>query len=337
MEGKVHYAVWAARVFAMFALASILVRPVAATEQPRQQDEVSFLVGTISSENQWPRSYAWSMSYRNVWSDYFSTTVAYLNDGHFPGHHRDGIAGEMWAQTDLFDKRLTLAVGGGPFRYYDTTVAANGGGYSDNHGWAWLYSFDATVQKAGKPRGWFGEFRIDRTAPAKSIETTSISVGLGYRTTSDYRNPENPRAGEDLDKNEVTVALGKTVVNSFSSQESLAKGAEYRRQLWKDARLSVAFVNEGNAQLIRRSGALVEGWLEPSFHEGRASIGIGIGGYAAIDKYRPTPGRHVSAVASMTLSWRLVSDLYFRANWHRIVTNYDRDTDILLFGLGYRF
>jgi len=39
----------------------------------------------------------------------------------------------------------------------------------------------------------------------------------------------------------------------------------------------------------------------------------------------------------LTMSFRLFDHLDARFNWHRIVTDYDRDADIVLYGLGYRF
>src|ERR1700694_4404277 len=77
-----------------------LFHPVGAVAQ--EASELSFLAGSISSRSEWPRSYAWSFSSRHVGQEYFSTTVSYLNQGHFPGHHRDGITFEPWVQTDLF-------------------------------------------------------------------------------------------------------------------------------------------------------------------------------------------------------------------------------------------
>jgi len=42
-------------------------------------------------------------------------------------------------------------------------------------------------------------------------------------------------------------------------------------------------------------------------------------------------------VASVTLSLRPINHVDIRFLWHRIVTDYNRDADILLWGLGYRF
>jgi hypothetical protein len=45
----------------------------------------------------------------------------------------------------------------------------------------------------------------------------------------------------------------------------------------------------------------------------------------------------VSDVVSLTLSLRPIRNFDVRLLWHRIVTDYNRDADILLWGLGYRF
>jgi hypothetical protein len=303
-------------------------------------DEISYFGESVSSLNQWPSSSGWGISYRKLWAPYLATSLAYLNDGHFPGHHRDGVTGEMWLPVNFFSQHLTVSAGLGPFYYYDTTQADNGAGYADTHGWAWMFSLDAIYQLFGDRTGPFLEIRLDHTPSAKSIETTSIGLGIGIRTFSDIHSSD-PTASEGFATNEAVAYYGKTVVNSFSSQTSRAVAAEYRRKIWQEMRVAIGFVNEGNAQLIRRSGVTAELWAEPSFNSGIWSIGAGLGGYSAIDKYRVTPGRHVSGVVSGTLSlrppWPPLDGFDIRVLWHRIVTNYNRDTDIVLAGLGYRF
>jgi hypothetical protein len=230
---------------------------------------------------------------------------------------------------------VTLAAGIGPFYYYDTTAAAYGHGYSDNHGLTYLYSLGATWRPT--PGGVFLELRLDRTSPSKSIETTSLSAGIGYRLRPDTASGPGSDVDGAIHRNEVTLYYGKTVVNGLSSPESPAWAAEYRHAFTPTVRASLAFVNEGDARLIRRSGGILEGWLEPGFYSGRFTVGIGAGIYAAIDKYRPTFGRHLSGIVTMTTSYRFLDRVDARFDWHRIVTDYDRDTDIVLFGLGYRF
>jgi hypothetical protein len=71
---------------------------------------------------------------RRTFSPFFAASVAYLNDAHFPGHHRDGVTAEAWWPTIPLTHRITLSIGGGPFYYYDTVFAQNKGGYADAHG-----------------------------------------------------------------------------------------------------------------------------------------------------------------------------------------------------------
>src|ERR1700691_4824811 len=112
-------------------------------------DEISYFGESVSSLNQWPSSSGWGISYRKLWAPYLATSLAYLNDGHFPGHHRDGVTGEVWLPVNFFSQHVTISVGGGPFYYYDTVAAANSNNYADNHGWAWITSVDATWQFRG--------------------------------------------------------------------------------------------------------------------------------------------------------------------------------------------
>ena len=300
-------------------------------------DEISYLGASVSSLNQWPRTSGWEVSYRKTFAPYFAASLAYLNDGHFPGHHRDGVTAEAWLPIDLFAQHVTVSAGLGPFYYYDTVNARNSAGYADQHAWAWIFSLDATWQFFGDRTGPFVELRLDHTAPAQSIETTSIALGIGYRGFSDVHNSANPAAVEGFAAHEVAVYYWKTVVNSLAPESAHAEEIEYRRRIWGELRASFGLLNEGDAQLIRRTGLLAELWAEPSFNSGLWSIGAGFGGYSAIDKYRPSPGSHVSGVMSATFSIRPLQHLDVRFLWHRIVTDYNRDTDVVLWGVGYRF
>jgi len=302
-------------------------------------DAISVFGESVSSQSQWPRSYAWGISYRKTFIPYFATSLSYLNDGHFPGHHRDGIAAQAWVPFDLLSGHLTLSAGLGPFYYYDTVYARANAGYADAHGWAWIGSVDAMIRPwtSGALSHMFFDIRLDHSAPARSIETTSIGGGIGYRGFSDLHLYADPNAIEGFANNEVVVSYGKTVVNSFHSPESRADSIEYRRKIWGELRASVGFINEGNALLIRRNGVTAQAWAEPSFDSGLWSIGAGFGFYSAIDKYRPSAGRHLSEIVSATVRARPAKNFDIRFLWHRIVTDYDRDTDVILLGLGYRF
>jgi hypothetical protein len=71
------------------------------------------------------------------------------------------------------------------------------------------------------------------------------------------------------------------------------------------------------------------------------SLGAGFGGYVAIDERRggSPEGRDVfvSKIASISGSLKLSEHYDLRATFDRVITTYDRDTDIFLGGIGYRF
>ena len=110
-------------------------------------DEISYFGERVYSLRQWPPDSGYGISYRKTFAPYFAASLAYLNDAHFPGHHRDGVTAEAWLPIVPLSNRFTLSVGGGPFYYYDTVFAHNNGGYADAHGWAWLASLEYSADQ----------------------------------------------------------------------------------------------------------------------------------------------------------------------------------------------
>ena len=132
--------------------------------------------------------------------------------------------------------------------------------------------------------------------------------------------------------------LGQTIVNSFESETSTARSLEYRHAFGPVFKGSVAWMNEGDARLIRRNGIVTQAWLEPSFSGDLFTLGIGLGLYIAVDSYHENDhGAFASGILTMTTTYRFGPNWIVRFSLNRIMTNYDRDTDILLFGAGYRF
>jgi hypothetical protein len=71
------------------------------------------------------------------------------------------------------------------------------------------------------------------------------------------------------------------------------------------------------------------------------TIGVGGGAYVALSKNSdPATGesdpQSVCGVVSATAARRLSPNWSARFTWNRIITHDDRDTDMLLLGLGYR-
>jgi hypothetical protein len=69
---------------------------------------------------------------------------------------------------------------------------------------------------------------------------------------------------------------------------------------------------------------------------------VGLGPYFYIDRRhpKPAPSRNPAAAApllSLTLATRLSDQWLARLVFDRVVTSYNRDADIFLLGLGYRW
>lgn len=298
-----------------------------------EAQEFSAFVGRTYAVEPDANSFAWLMSYSQDLGEHFALSFAWQNEGHVPGHHRDGHSVQAWAKTRAFSPQLTLAAGAGPYRYFDTAVAQSGGSHSDDHGYGVLYSLSATWRTQGRM---LYEVRFNRVETENSIDTSELLFGVGYRLDQDAApfEPASAAAG----RSELTVFVGRTIVNSFESEQATAFSVEYRYAFRPALRASIAWLSEGDAELIQRNGVVVQGWYEPSFSGDRFTLGLGLGLYIAIDDAREDrEGAFPNAVITLTASYRVGRDWRARLSWNRVTSGYDRDTDVLMLGAGYRF
>ena len=266
--------------------------------------DVSLLAGRTKAEGIARPTFGFDFSYTHDISPNLAAGFSYVNEGHVTGHHRDGVAAQLWLQGETAPG-VKLGLAAGPYQYFDTTLAETADGFHDAHG---------------------------------TPNSTQLLVGVGYRLDQDGSSVDNStgKAWQRGNNDEVVLYAGQTVVNSFESESNAAYAVEYRRAFGPVLRGSLAWLKEGDARLIRRDGVLAQGWLEPSFRNDRWTMGLGYGAYFAVDDYRSTP-RHVSPVIATTLSYNVAGRWTARLNWYRVISNYDRDSDVFLLGAGYRF
>jgi hypothetical protein len=300
--------------------------------------DLSISGGVMQSDNPDARSFALGFLYTHELGTHLAASVGYRNEGHVPGHHRDGQVALAWLKGSAFAPELSFAVGGGPYHYFDTTIAEGGGpqAFNDAHGWGWLYGASATWQ----PRAsrWFYQLRMERTETGHNLDTVMVMAGVGYHLEQDgtFKANSSGQAWARVRDDEVFGALGQTIVNSFESQSAGAGTLEYRHAFGPVIRASVGWIHENDTRLVRREGIAVQGWLEPSFSGDRFTLGVGLGAYISVDEYRP--GTHdVLGLVTMTASHRFASHWVGRFSWHRVSTGHDRDSDIILLGAGYQF
>ena len=295
-----------------------------------------FVLGVGATRADAPRatSYGWLVSFSRELTPLLSASISSLNEGHIPGHHRDGHAAQLWARAPM-GECLTLAAGVGPYRFFDTAVAQNRGGFANAHGWGGIASVAATLREPGSR--WLYQVRLDRIVANAGFDSTQLMAAVGYRFDQDGSFHANEIA-RDIPRrhHEVALMTGRTVINSFASETARATSVEYRHTDSPVLRYSIGWLNEGDARLARRDGIVAEAWLEPSFYRDRFTLGVGAGGYLAVDPDH-AKGRSALVILSTTFSYHVGRGWVGRITWHRVSSNYDRDSDIFLAGLGYRF
>jgi hypothetical protein len=300
-------------------------------------EEITLLGGWVGMDDQSSGSYAWGLEYRERLLSHLDATFGYLNEGHFPDHHRDGAMLQLWANTGPWIDHTTFALGAGPYVYFDTQSDPNAEGYRDAHGVGVILTARISYSLSEQ---WFASLELNQILAA-NVTTRTVMLGAGYRLQSFIESLQNsqPDAVADV-PNEVGVFGGQTVINDLTSEKSTNFGVEYRRRLTRHVEFSSSLLNEGTGPDGRHLGVTGEGWIVQDFLDRRLVAALGLGPYVALSTYHISDGRTAASVvglASMSLSWRLTRFLALRANWHRGFTGDDQDRDIVTLGLAWRF
>ncbi|WP_370653441.1 hypothetical protein [Caballeronia sp. Lep1P3] len=308
--------------------------------QATHAQEFSVLAGPLKSSRQ--NTYSWEANYREGLGRYAAWSFSWLNEGHIPNHHRDGQAVQFWGRVPVWNDRLELSAGAGPYRYFDTSAAQAGGDYSNTHGWGGMFTLRAAYYFDNR---WIAEVKLNRVQAFGGPDTTALLFGIGYQL--DAPDGHGPRArapsrNTNVTSNEVTAMVGTTILNSLDSESNLAESIEYRRGLWKYVDFSASYLHEGGHVQSRRDGIAAQLWATRAFFDDRLTLGVGAGPYLSITQNDDLPQNRTgdgrfSGLVSLSASYRFTNRWLARVTWNRMVTRYDRDADIIEAGIGVRF
>ncbi len=301
--------------------------------------ELTALGGGIWGSDFPDTSFSWQVEYRQPLVGPFAASLSWLNEGHLPDHHRDGQALQFWGQTDI-DRRFSLAAAAGPYFYYDTTQDRVSGLIRDDHGWGTLVTL-AGIWRTDGP--WQFHLRSNWVA-THGVDTYSALFGVGYSMDRPERGGA-PGGGEGrcsmTTHRELAVMAGPMTVNNAGNPHSSGMVVEYRQGLLRYLDWTVSLLHEGDNRLTRRYGAATQLWLVRPCLANAVAIGFGVGPYLAIDTLRDRSlggsDPFVAAIATLTGSYRLYRHWALRASWNRIITSYERDADLWVGGVAYRF
>lgn len=313
----------------------------AAVQLPAQ--ELTLLGGILPKTSTERSSYTWQVDYSQNFHRNFAASIAYINEGHLRRHHRDGTAWEVWGRLPLFENRMSVSAGVGVYYFYDTQPLPNGDTINV-HGTAPIYSLSATGYLSNR---WFYRLMFNRISPANQITVNTMTAGAGFWFGQD-KKPTPGKLGDApaqysyVTENEFTLFCGQSIVNTFFSESARAYAGEYRRGLIPHLDWTVSGIYEGDPKIIRRSGLATQLWAVNTFHNERFAVGVGLGPYIFLDRKNPAiaGAKNPAAIAplvSLTFSTRLTEHWIARLVFDRVTSSYNRDADIFLLGLGYRW
>jgi len=302
--------------------------------------DASLLAGAANSPDTDESTYAWQIDFRHNFESPFAVSASWINEGHFPDDHRDGLSGQLWGRVPLRKNKVSIAFGAGAYRYFDTKRRPDGS-HSNAHGTAPIYSLSASYFTETR---WFFRLTANHIHPAHEIDTNSILLGIGVRLGGEpVEKTRQPRSGGESPPRttgaELTPFLGVTVHNSLESQRGFAGGIEYRRGLSRSFDWTVSWINDDNQAEIRRTGIGNQIWLVDSYLRRRVVLGLGAGLYTFYDRNPNEARSRVDFAGLVTLSagYRFADRWIARFSWTRTATGNDRDTDIFVIGTGYRW
>ncbi|MDR0292222.1 MAG: porin family protein [Elusimicrobium sp.] len=312
----------------LFAAVWLLVAAKAQTQ------ELGVMLGALNKPD-YARAYAWNINYFDTISGNYLWSFSWYNEGHITDHHRDGVLLQAWYRIPVVSDKFYAGLGAGPFYFFDTTGL--GVNYQDRHGFAlglgldlWYYLTPRWALK--------GNFTYI-IADNANINTQSALAGVSYKF-KDLHEQSAPYINY-ANVNEINFYLGKTILNSFHRKTNTAAMAEYRRNVWKYLDLSAAFLYEGDSARLGRNGLIIQAWPVKRFDGGRLSLGAGLGAYitlSAHDTDDSAGASDLAAVITMSGAYRLSAvPLSLRFSWNRVITSYNKDTDVIMGGIGYYF
>lgn len=300
--------------------------------------ELSLLAGSLRSSGE--STYSWEGTYRSGLGTYAAWSFSWLNEGHLPNHHRDGQALQIWGRLPLLE-RWELSAGVGPYRYFDTVTGRADGAFVNAHGWGALLSLRAAYYFDSR---WIGQIELNRVKVNGGPDTTALLFGVGYQLEGPEQSGPRERPvvrDSNVTGNELTLMLGASIQNSDKSDSSPAETLEYRHGLGRYVDVSASLMHESGQFQGRRYGIAAQIWATNAFFADRFALSAGVGPYVAVTQDnipadRTGDGR-VSALVSVSASYKFGTRWLARVTWNRFATRYDHDADLIQVGLGVRF
>ncbi|WP_229262372.1 hypothetical protein [Duganella guangzhouensis] len=298
--------------------------------------ELTGYAGGLRVKETKENTFTGGVAYTHPVGDYLGFSLSYWNEGHPTDHHRDGVAGQVWVRSGYNEPGWNFGAGAGQYYYFDTTELHSKGStkYTNDHGWAAIYSLQATYHYENSR--WYNQVQLNHISPSSGKDSTTLLVlGVGYQFSGvkgDKLHLEGPSTDEAI-----TLMAGQGITNSLDSERATIAALEYRRAIGRYVDWTVTAINEGSTAQSKRNGVASQLWLIRSVSP-KVEIGAGAGFYFNA-KVPDADGQrsHKAGLISIATRYHLTRRVVGEVTWNRVVSDYHRDADLFLMGLGYSF
>jgi hypothetical protein len=286
---------------------------------------------------------AYGLDLDHTLTNNLSADIFYTNQGHLPEHHRDGAGVDFTYHKEILP-HLTVSAGAGPWTYSDTLIPNNGKVAQDLHGIGATAGVGAEYHlkdhivlgvHANYFTGNFGSYNV--------LGSVGYEFGSGTdKTTSGFSSGESDTTSSDSSgKNQIALMTGESAVNTPGNVRAVATDLEYKRELANSVDMTISGIDEGKNKFTNRAGIAPELWLRQNVLDNRLSLSVGAGIYAGVDGRKKNEGsasdKFAAGMISTSADFKLTDHLDARLTWHRVLTNYNRDADVVIAGIGFRF
>jgi hypothetical protein len=303
-------------------------------------EEVYLLAGISDRSNPPSTTYGWQMAFDKSLGARFDASLAWINEGHFADHERDGAAAQLWVVGPRWGTRqVGLDLGIGPYLFFDTQPADTARGYSDVHGLGGVLSAALSVPLG---HAWVADLRANEILTRDDLSTFTLLAGVGYHFGLSARGPGSNAAPAPPGAEPAVLELlgGETVINSLSTRQWAAFGLDYRLPIVHWAAWSASWFDDTHAPSGLHQRVASQGWLTDGPLLGqRLTLSAGVGPYVLLGPLPAGGGSsaRVSGISALRADWRAAPRLAVILTWYRTFTNDDLDRDLFSLGLGWTF
>lgn len=269
---------------------------------------------------------SYQVSFGEKVANNFFASIAYLNEGHPNNNHRDGFAVIGTGVVD-FNQRIKLDLSLGPYFSMNTT-RRNKQVHNDKR--VGIYGSVALIYYL-IPDRFYLQAQYNHVQMFNSFTTDSVMVGIGSNFQNELRSSFATK--KDM---QISYWLGTSQTNRAKLPLKIGQQVEFKHFINDAAAYSVSYLYEGDNGLVNRQGVVGQIWYVMPIST-YWMLSAGAGPYYTYDRHEINNKNDLAGVISLQIDYQLVSHLSTNFRFNRVVSFNDKDQDMFMAGIAWRF